>query len=108
MKNIYLKLYFNLIKKAKGRIKPTCYVEEHHCKPRCMKGSNEKRNLVYLTAKEHYYAHKWLTFIFPKNNKIRNAWTMMCWIKDDNQQRFKVSAEDYERARIKFSKIFQK
>lgn len=33
------------------------YVERHHIIPRCMGGSNDRDNLVALTAREHFLAH---------------------------------------------------
>lgn len=36
------------------------YQEKHHIVPKTMGGSNDKENLIYLYAQEHYYAHKLL------------------------------------------------
>lgn len=38
-----------------------CYTEKHHIIPRSLGGSNDKENLVILTAREHFIAHLLLT-----------------------------------------------
>jgi hypothetical protein len=50
-------IYNNLIKRAQHRDKPNCYVESHHIIPKALGGSNNRDNLVYLTAREHCLAH---------------------------------------------------
>lgn len=49
----YTKIYNLIIEKRKVVI-PTGYVEEHHIIPRSLGGSDDKSNLVKLTAKEHF------------------------------------------------------
>jgi hypothetical protein len=45
-------------RKALNRAKGGCeYYEEHHIVPRSLGGSDSDKNLVLLTAKEHYLAH---------------------------------------------------
>lgn len=53
----YLKIYDQLIKTAKAKPKTNEYKEQHHIIPRCMGGSDDKDNLVYLTPEEHFVAH---------------------------------------------------
>lgn len=57
-------IYDDLIARARGRSRHG-YMERHHIIPKCMGGSNRKNNLVYLTAKEHFIAHKLLVRIYP-------------------------------------------
>ena len=61
----YAALYDGLIARARGRSRHG-YMERHHIVPKCMGGSNSKDNLVYLTAKEHFIAHKLLVRIHPE------------------------------------------
>lgn len=67
----YSKIYNSLIARAQGRAKvhrdSPCYVyyERHHIVPRCLNGSDESDNLVYLTAEEHWLAHLLLVKIYP-------------------------------------------
>ncbi len=65
----YLKHYNNLIERAKGRVLEG-YKERHHILPKCLGGTNDKSNLVNLTAEEHFVAHKLLCFIYPNNSKL--------------------------------------
>lgn len=71
----YKEVYTQLMKKGESRgldknLVPY-YTEYHHKKARCQGGSDDKENLVLLTAREHYLAHWLLTKIFPKNRKLK-------------------------------------
>lgn len=57
--NRYGRLYYRLINNAqsKNRTKKDAYYESHHILPRSLDGTNQKSNLVLLTAREHYIAH---------------------------------------------------
>ena len=68
--------YERLTQRAKDR-KLDCYTESHHIIPRCMNGSNEKYNLVKLTAREHFVAHILLVKIYPEHKGLINAVNMM-------------------------------
>ena len=57
----YKSVYDKLILKAKNRIiSPKEYYEKHHIIPKSIGGSDIDNNLVKLTYKEHYIAHKLL------------------------------------------------
>lgn len=68
--------YIKLINRAKER-KIEGYTETHHIVPRCMNGSDNKDNLVNLTAREHFIAHILLVKIYPKEYGLINAVNMM-------------------------------
>jgi hypothetical protein len=53
----YAKHYNALMSKARLRGKPAGYAERHHVVPRSLSGTNDKSNLVWLTAREHFVAH---------------------------------------------------
>ena len=53
----YAKHYNALMSKARLRGKPASYAERHHVVPRSLSGTNDKSNLVWLTAREHFVAH---------------------------------------------------
>ena len=74
--NYYLH-YTKLITRRVNNI-PDGYVESHHIIPRCMGGTNDKKNLVCLTAEEHYTAHLLLVKMYPDNHKLIYAADMMC------------------------------
>lgn len=79
------------------------YHEEHHIIPRCLGGSNEKENLVDLYAHEHFIAHKLLAQENPDNIGLVAAYSTMAFMKNDKQQRYEITPEEYELARISFS-----
>lgn len=64
---IYETIYNNLILKRQIEI-PEGYTEEHHIIPRSFGGSDNKSNLVLLTAREHYLAHYLLMKMQIKNS----------------------------------------
>jgi hypothetical protein len=74
----YKKIYDNLIT-SRRTINKTLqeYVEVHHIVPKCLGGSDLPDNLVPLTYREHYLAHWLLTKIYPNNNKVLWAFSLM-------------------------------
>jgi hypothetical protein len=99
----YKKIYNQIIERAKTR-QLEGYKEKHHIIPRCMGGSNEKENLVELTAKEHFLCHKLLCEIHPLNHKLMWALWLMAIGKQKNKKTepYKVSSREYERIKIIF------
>lgn len=96
--------FINNILDTRGRF--NCgdkYHERHHIVPKCMGGTNDEENLIDLYAKEHFEAHRLLSLEHPDNQKLVNAWWMMSHIKDKNQDRYELSADEYEEVRIAFS-----
>lgn len=81
------------------------YKERHHILPKCMGGNDEENNLVDLYAREHYEVHRLLAQENPNENDLVCAWWLMCHVKSVTQQRYDVSAEQYEEARIAFSNL---
>jgi len=72
--NKYTKWYNNIIEAAKSRPKPDCYTGKHHIIPKSFGGSNKPKNLVVLTAREHFICH-WLLTKMVEGKYKRN---MMC------------------------------
>lgn len=65
----YQKIYDNLIiyrKTVPLEKSKEHYTESHHITPRCLGGSDEPGNLVRLTAREHFIAHRLLAKIYPE------------------------------------------
>ncbi|AUR97715.1 nuclease associated modular domain 3 protein [Vibrio phage 1.244.A._10N.261.54.C3] len=80
--------YDNLITRSLNRTLPEgTYTEKHHILPRCMGGSDDKSNLVALTAREHFIAHLLLAKANPEHTKL---WTAV--------QVMMVSTRDQKRA----------
>ena len=79
----YFIVYNNIIEKAKSRglNKKLLdgYFERHHIVPRCMNGTNDKSNLVLLTAREHYICHYLLWKIHKDNYSLHLAFHKICF-----------------------------
>jgi len=98
-KETYQYRYDKIIQKAQSENRKRCkgiYYENHHIIPKCMNGSDEEYNRVLLTAKEHYVCHKLLTYIYPENRKLVNAFWRMTF---DKKGKHNISARDYAYAR---------
>ena len=79
----YIKIYEQLINKAIDRLNnndfnETTYYETHHIQPRSQGGGNNQNNLVPLTVKEHFLAHK-LLYKIGDEDQIFSIW---CFIED--------------------------
>jgi len=74
----YNKIYNNLIFRGQSRILVDTYCEKHHIIPRCVGGSNAKKNIVRLTPEEHYIAHQLLIKIYPEKKGLMYAAAAMC------------------------------
>lgn len=90
----YTRIYFKLIRKRRENPLPKNeYGENHHIIPRSFGGSNEKNNLIRLSAREHFICHFLLYkiykqkskqfpnshFIQDKYQKMLYAFNMMFW-----------------------------
>jgi hypothetical protein len=73
----YQKHYDLLIERARVREKPAGYSERHHIIPRCLGGSDELKNIVSLTAREHFLAHLLIAKAFPSELKLSQTAYMM-------------------------------
>ena len=65
----YKNIYDHLVQKAQNRVL-SGYVEKHHIVPKCMGGDNTESNIVRLSAKEHFIAHKLLVRIHPNTKGV--------------------------------------
>lgn len=104
----YQLIHDSIIDRAKNRVLPAgTYTERHHIKPRCMGGSDDKSNLVDLTAKEHFIVHKLLVEIYPNVDKLILAYYL--FVNGTNKMNhkgndyYKVGAKEYERVKIMWS-----
>ena len=105
----YAKIYNQIINRAldANRLKNTdIYFESHHITPKSLGGTNDSNNLVLLTAREHFIAHKLLCEIYPDNNKLKYALWAMMNLNNKNQQRiYKISSREYDMIRAEYSKL---
>ena len=94
--NKYLTWYNQLIETHRN-INILGYNEKHHIIPKCMGGTDEKNNIIPLTAKAHYVAHHLLHKAYPNNKKLANAFGMMLCSGGHQQRKF--TSKMYENAR---------
>jgi hypothetical protein len=100
----YQKIYNQLIERAQSRTLEG-YKEKHHIIPKCLGGSNDKENLVELTAREHFLCHMLLCEIYPKENKLKYAlWCMVNGKHKSLNNNFTPNSRLYEIARLGFIK----
>jgi hypothetical protein len=103
--NKYSRWYYAIIGNAQARIDFQGYGERHHIVPRCLGGTNEKANIVKLTAKEHFVCHALLVRMTdsPKiRHKLVNAFVKMKSTNECHEGRY-VNSRLFEAARIEFS-----
>jgi hypothetical protein len=86
----YIKIYNQIISRAKDQVddrlykkKNGSYFEGHHIIPKCLGGTGNSRqyfhkNIVLLTAREHFLCHWLLHEIYPDNTHLSLAFYSMC------------------------------
>jgi hypothetical protein len=89
-----VRIYAELVGRARGRERHG-YMERHHVLPKCMGGSNRKDNLVYLTAKEHFIAHKLLVRMHPE---VYGLWQALIAMGRIAQFKSRIFASERQRA----------
>lgn len=108
--NKYSKLYFNITFNAKQRI-TLGYTERHHIIPQSLGGSNDKENLVELTAREHFICH-WLLVKMTEGEARGKMLYALNGMKAENkyQERYhtKITARVYEKYRIEHAENHSK
>ena len=72
------------------------YHEYHHIVPKCIGGTDDKTNLISLTPKEHFIAHKLLLKENPDNVQLMGALIMVAFMRSKNQERYIPTEEEYQ------------
>lgn len=86
----YSNIYNRLIERARPRKKIRkgtnnyVYYEKHHIIPKCLGGTDNSSNLVYLTAEEHWLAHLLLVKMNPGVHKLVYACQAMSMTSKNN------------------------
>lgn len=103
----YKFVYDSIVLKAKNRTEELEYYENHHILPKSLGGSNDKTNLVKLTAREHFICHWLLVKMYAvgtcERQKMLFAFWRMKSSPDNNGKRY-INSKAYEKLRIEFSK----
>jgi hypothetical protein len=95
----YEKHYNNLIETRKNRpLIDGEYYENHHIIPRSMGGTNDKENLIKLTAREHFIAH-WLLWRIHRNHVMARAFFLMASGISSTGKRMVYSSIAYSEAK---------
>lgn len=82
------------------------YKERHHIVPKCLGGKDDEFNLIDLYAREHFEAHRLLALENPNEKGLIWAWWNMSHvINNSNHERYRLTAKEYEEARVAFSKL---
>ena len=109
LENKYKLWHDKIIAKAKNRTLEG-YKEVHHIIPKSCGGSNDKSNLVALTAKEHYIIHLLLIKFIEKKFyfKMVKAFHAMSSMKTKYLKRnLKVSSRLFEKYRKEYSEYLK-
>jgi len=102
------KIHDQIINRAKNRLLEG-YSERHHIIPKCMGGTNDKKNLVVLTSKEHFIIHKILVELYPNERGLVYAAFMMSNMTNTKNKKLKrqynICSAEYARLRESYSKV---
>ena len=113
----YKRIYDDLMTKARSenRVKGgSTYYEAHHIVPKCMGGKGTIKqwenhpNIILLTAKEHFVAHKLLVEIYPNETGLIYAYFLFVNGTNSNNhgknKYYTIGAREYERVKLIRSK----
>jgi hypothetical protein len=108
--NKHSKLYHKITSNAKQRIIEG-YTETHHIIPQSLGGTNERENLVELTAREHFICH-WLLIKMTEGDERGKMLYALQGMKAENkfQNRYhtKITARVYEKYRLEHAENHSK
>jgi hypothetical protein len=100
----YLNYISDILKLGNRKLE---YYEKHHIIPKSVDNtySKDKNNLIELSGREHFEAHKLLLDCFNDINKAHMyySYNLMCNSLHNNN--YNITPEDYEQSRIEFKKI---
>lgn len=112
--NITYNSFINEIIKQRGQWSEnirSAYCERHHIIPKCLGGLPKKltwehhKNIIWLTAKEHFIAHKLLAKENPNNYYLVTAFKRMCYSCHTD---FKITAENINFVKQTWGKLHSK
>lgn len=96
--NKYQKWYDQIIDRARTR-NITGYTEKHHIVPRSLGGTNDKSNIVKLTAREHFICH--VLLVKMTHGLQRRKMACAAWMLATSKTRVvKVNSTLYEKIKL--------
>jgi len=92
----YQKIYYQLIDKAKNSpLELSRYYESHHIIPQSLGGSSRKDNLVWLTGKQHFIAHRLLAKFTEGRNRSKMILALHRFLHSKNCE-LHINSREYE------------
>lgn len=91
----YEKWYSTIIETRKATPYDGDYSESHHIIPRCVGGTDDKENLVVLSAREHFICHLLLSKIYD-DYRLKFALLMMTRVNEHHQREIKINSKIYD------------
>ena len=79
--------------------KKACYCEKHHIIPKSEGGKDEPDNLVNLTAREHYVAHRLLAHIYDD----AKMWFALHMLSHNPSSYHTITSRIYQLLKVKLS-----
>jgi hypothetical protein len=98
----YKRIYYSLINSCKDRvISSGVYYEKHHILPKCFGGKKCKSNIVYLTCREHFIAHKLLFLLTNGKDKVKMGYALhrLCTVNNSFQQHRITNSRQFEKVK---------
>jgi hypothetical protein len=102
MKNKYKKWYDAIVKNAQNRTLDS-YSELHHIIPRSLGGSDDTRNLVSLTIREHFICHILLTKFTSGEDRNKMLYAVILMKGGNNKQPRYINSRLYETVKLSFT-----
>ncbi len=105
--NKYTLWYTAIVEQARDRTTNE-YTESHHIQPRSLGGTDDKSNLVELTAREHFVCHWLLTKMHTGESRAKMIYALN-GMKRGNEftQRYetKITSRVYENLKKEFARV---
>jgi hypothetical protein len=98
LQNKYTRIYFLIIERAKLRTIDS-YTESHHIIPKSLGGTDSASNLVNLTSKEHFIAHRLLTKMTEGESKRKMCYAMKIMTTNKHSKRYVPTSRTFEYVR---------
>ena len=104
----YSKIYYNIINyRLQHPLNEEQYGEKHHIQPKSLGGTDDKTNIVKLTAREHFICHALLAEMYDlytmKWYKMNHAFMMMK-ASSSKHMRY-MNSRLYEKKKMDFQKV---
>ena len=102
--NKYSHWYTRIVNNAKNRMIDG-YIEKHHIIPRSLNGTDDKDNIVELTAREHFICHLLLTKMVTGHQKELMKFAVGKFIQTAPKQQRAFTSWEYKKIRETISQV---